>query len=329
MENGLDIVSYKIGKEHGGVQPTGEIDITQNGITNVSGYATANVQVPEKQLEEKSVTISSNTTTLIEPSTGKDGMSSVSVTTNIPEPSGKITITQNGTDIDVSSYASADVNVPAGADLSDYFNSTGTAINGSPYLWGSLIKKIPPITITGDSLRSAFKYYKGTELPQISDLSSITNFSEAFENCTNLTNVDFSNMSFSTSIYNFQSVFQYCTNLENVDLSTLGTTPSNLGLSSVFYGCTKLKKVNLSNFAPRGYNTTTNMFSGCTSLEELDISSMNFSNIGVYTSNMFTGVPDNCLILVKDQTAKDWFTTNWSNLTNVQIKSEYIANQGA
>ena len=53
MENGLDIVSYKIGKEHGGVQPTGEIDITQNGITNVSGYATANVQVPEKQLEDK------------------------------------------------------------------------------------------------------------------------------------------------------------------------------------------------------------------------------------------------------------------------------------
>ena len=37
---------------------------------------------------------------------------------NLVEPTGKITITQNGTDIDVAQYATADVNVPASAVVS-------------------------------------------------------------------------------------------------------------------------------------------------------------------------------------------------------------------
>ena len=103
MENGLDIVSYKIGKEHGGVQPTGEIDITQNGVTNVSGYATANVQVPEPT---GTINITQNGETNVK--------NYETANVNVPQPSGKINITQNGTDIDVSSYATADVNVGGG-----------------------------------------------------------------------------------------------------------------------------------------------------------------------------------------------------------------------
>lgn len=59
----------------GGVTPTGTINITQNGDTDVTNYATAHVAVPQ--------------------------------------PSGSISITQNG-QVDVTQYASANVNVSGG-----------------------------------------------------------------------------------------------------------------------------------------------------------------------------------------------------------------------
>ena len=73
----------------GGITPTGTIQITQNGETDVTSYATADVQVPQ--------------------------------------PSGSINITQNG-ETDVTQYATANVNVAGGnqpATLLQYVESPG------------------------------------------------------------------------------------------------------------------------------------------------------------------------------------------------------------
>lgn len=48
---------------------------------------------------------------------------------DVPQPSGKITITENGTDIDVSEYATADVNVSGGS--SDFSTANVTIINNA------------------------------------------------------------------------------------------------------------------------------------------------------------------------------------------------------
>lgn len=292
-EKGIDITAYLLGKKAGG---GGEPPV----------------------YEEKNVSITQNGDSIITAESGYDAISKVNLSVNVPQPSGKISITQNGTDIDVSSYATADVNVPAGADLSEYFNSTGTGSNYSPYLWQTLAKKIPPFTLSGTTLKNALKGYPDTEIPDISNFSNATNFEGFCQDCVNLINVDLSNKQFSTSINNTSNMFNGCINLEEANLSSLGRTGYNLNGGGMFGGCSKLKKINLSNFAPSSWNSAGAMFAGCTSLEELDISSMTMPSN--WFTSMFDNVPDNCLIYVKDQTAKNWFTTNYSNLTNVQIK---------
>ena len=73
------------------IDPNAIIEITENGRYNVARYGYADVDVPQ--------------------------------------PSGKITITENGTDIDVSEYATADVNVSGGS--SDFSTAEVTFICSS------------------------------------------------------------------------------------------------------------------------------------------------------------------------------------------------------
>lgn len=121
------------------------------------------------------------------------------------------------------------------------------------------------------------------------------------------------------SIRNLNNTFASCKALKeiiginNIDVSS--ATAANYA----FQTCESLEELDISNW---NFTCSANqMFNGCTSLQKLDISSLELTGLAS-TTGMFAGVPDNCLILVKDQTQKDWFTTNYLNLTNVQIKSQ-------
>lgn len=63
--------------------PSGTLSISENGTYNVTDYASAEVDV-EPDLQSKSVTITTNGSQTISPDTGKDGLSSVAITTNVP-----------------------------------------------------------------------------------------------------------------------------------------------------------------------------------------------------------------------------------------------------
>lgn len=90
----MDVTSYLLGKKKGGGTPvnlqTKSVTITQNGTSSVEpdeGYngltkvnLTTNVQ---PDLESKSVTITANGTTTVTPTSGKDGLSQVAITTNV------------------------------------------------------------------------------------------------------------------------------------------------------------------------------------------------------------------------------------------------------
>ena len=175
--------------------------------------------------------------------------------------------------------------------------------------------------------------------------SNVKNMTSMFERCKALTSLDVS--SFNTSKVTYMiSMFRDCKYLTNLDLSSFNT--SNVtNMQNMFYGCSSLTNLDLSSFNTSNVTNMTNMFSYCSSLTSLDLSSFNtskttnmsylfddctklknlnisnfdFTNVTIYT-NMFYSVPNDCYILVKDATAKDWITSKFTNLTNIHYVGE-------
>lgn len=112
----MDITSFMLGRataDGGGSSPSGTIDITANGNNiDVADYAAANVNV-RPTLQTKTA-MPSTSVQEIEADQNYDGLSKVTVDP-IPSqyiiPTGTKSITQNGTGIDVASYADVDVAV--------------------------------------------------------------------------------------------------------------------------------------------------------------------------------------------------------------------------
>ena len=114
--------------------------------------------------------------------------------------------------------------------------------------------------------------------------------------------------------------------MENFD------TKKVTNMSNCFSGCFKyvpvsgLCSLDLSSWETDELTNTSGMFNNCTKLGHIDMRKFDFTNVTNY-SNMFgasgsNGVPNDCEIIVKDNTAKTWIQTNFSRLTNVKTVSE-------
>lgn len=298
----MDITSYLLGKQAGGGStPTGTINITENGVVDVTNYASADVDV-QPDLESKSITISTNTTTTIEPTQGKDGLSSVEVITNVPQPSGKIEITQNGTDIDVSSYATADVSVPVGSKFENVlpnFQLMFMMHSGSNITNAQMQQQIDNII----------------EGVNTSTFQTLQNMCNNINSNYLITSLDFTGFN-TSNVNNFSYMFAGNTN---------GSSLVSLNLST------------FTNEANNGDVNCSNMFSKCPNLQHLDLRGFDFTKITTASnySNMFgttydsVVIPSNCEIIVKDATQKAWFNNNTNaainKFTNVKTVAEYEA----
>lgn len=214
-----------------------------------------------------------------------------------------------------------------GSDLSDYFNnsfSDGATPGFNKPGWTDLVKKIPePVIVSTDTMSFAFAWCNYIPQFTITNESSITAWNQCFLGCKDTRKLDLSFINFNANCQSFERMF-WGSYFDEINMSSLGNLIRSTAISfQHMFRNSKARKINLSNLQVSGSeHLGSYMFSGCTLLEEIDMSSFDFTKISqYYNNNMFDNVPTNCLIYVKDQDQVDWFTTNYSNLTNVQIKS--------
>ena len=107
-------------------------------------------------------------------------------------------------------------------------------------------------------------------LPSDFDLSSVTNTSNMFYECSGLQSLDLSNKNLS-SVLSMEQMFRRCkslriVNMEGCDISSATT------LSNMFSQCENLASINLSNVNARSVTDISQMFFQCKSLENVDFS---------------------------------------------------------
>jgi len=155
--------------------------------------------------------------------------------------------------------------------------------------------------------------------------SNVQSFYNMFYHCEKITEINFDSFDF-TNATTCEGMLSYCYKIKKIDLSCIKenkiTTFKNMFLYSH-----DIEEIDLSNMKTTSVTNTTTMFGECTSLKKLDIRSATFSKI-TSSSNytrMFSGVPADCEIIVKDDTQKAWITSKFTTLTNVKTVAELEA----
>ena len=172
------------------------------------------------------------------------------------------------------------------------------------------------------------------------DTSNVTNISSMFANSA-ATTIDLS--SFNTSNVTDMSYMFYGSKATTLDLSSFNTSKvtnmssmfansaattldlSNFDTSNVtnissMFASSAATTIDLSNFDISKATSTISMFEN-SKVTTLDIRNFDFTNVAYY-NDMFRNVSTNCLIIVKDDTAKEWITSKFTTLTNVKTVAE-------
>lgn len=221
MEINLAIIDFNPG-QGGGVNPSGVLDISENGVYNVYNYASASVDVhPSASLSETYISNGSYNIT--------GEFNGGVITVDVPAPqfvTETLNVSANGTynpGQGIDGYSQVVVDVPQSVTgFTEKEITEGVQIvnlsNSASY--------VHPFVFEKDN------YLQTVNLPNCTSVGE-----NAFATCNNLTTVNLPNCE-----YIGQSVFSYCTNLITVNL----TNVKYIG-EYAFINCTSLSNISLPN----------------------------------------------------------------------------------
>ena len=152
--------------------------------------------------------------------------------------------------------------IEGGVDINEYLSDRITS--GSSSLGGwvkTIIKLRSPLTIEGTSAEYMFYGYSLNELPQI-DTNNVTNMSNMFSSCRNLTTIPQLDTS---NVNRMNNMFSGCTNLTTIpQLDTSNVTI----MDYTFYNCSKLTTIPQLN--GEKLTDVASAFNSCNSLENFN-----------------------------------------------------------
>ena len=179
-----------------------------------------------------------------------------------PTPTGQIEITENGT-YDVSSYASANVEVSADFEIND----------------------VSALFYQGARVDELEKYLQAIS-------KNPTGASYMFYSCSLLTSLDLSNLN-TSNVTNMTGMFFSCSSLASLDLSSFDTSKVT-SMLSMFSTCSSLTSLDLSSFDTSNVTTMRTMFNKCSSLTNLKIGKSNSTYSNITDSSLLFA---NCITL--------------------------------
>ena len=267
------------------------LSVTENGTynapSNIDGYDTVEVNVPEKTFNTKSITrtYTANGQYSIATPDGYDGISDVNLTVNVPsrEPVLEtLNITENGTytpESGVDGYNSVTVNVSSSGGTG--FDTTGITTIDNLFRETTLTE-INLLNFNFDSVKSQYNL---------------------FYSAKNLEDVTFNTQKFPKNCNNTVNMFNGCTALKDTNVSDwFNPNVEILSMNSMFEGCSQLtSNISFHNVKfKRDGCYLMNVFDGCSSYTG---NPFQYYSLGyIYpkdTSSMFKGVGSTTLNLVR------------------------------
>lgn len=162
----------------------------------------------------------------------------------------------------------------------------------------------------------------------LSFCNNLTTAAMMFSNCSNLTELDLTNLIDASTIINLEYMFSGCKKLETLDLSTF--KPKVVQTTShIFENCSKLISLDLSNWDVSNLKNMGAMFANCSLLKDIDFTGWNLMKIGNNISKSFLNCPmlsnDTlnailAILITANPTLSAYKTLKYTGLTQAQAE---------